>query len=406
MAPRTEGYKKNGDVIMDTQIPVPEDDEISLLDLATALGEEKQTLLGIPALTTLVAMVYALTLTPIYTAKTIILPPQQQQSGASAALASLGALAAAGIKSPDEMYVAFFKSQTLQDDLIARLKLKDYFESETQDGARKALEGAAKISSDKKSGLMTIEVDDKDPVFAARLANAHVEALSRLMGRLAVTEAQQRRAFFELQIKKTQEALTMADSSFRTLSAQGGLPITEVLAQVSVTASATLRGQIAAKEVELSALRQFATAQNPEMQRIASELSALRGQLAKMEEGGGRVRPVSNEGRAAVVALRDVKTQQAILEVLVKQYEMARVDEAREGPLLQQIDIAQAPERKSKPKRAQIVLLAGVAGLFLGVLIAFIRRAIRKAGANPESAGQMAALKAAWTTGWPSLGRR
>jgi len=411
MAPRTDGYKKNGDVLMDTQIPVPEDDEISLLDLATALGEEKQTLLGIPALTTLVAMVYALTLTPIYTAKTIILPPQQQQSGASAALASLGALsgmagAAAGIKSPDEMYVAFFKSQTLQDDLIARLKLKDYFESETQDGARKALEGAAKISSDKKSGLMTIEVDDKDPVFAARLANAHVEALSRLMGRLAVTEAQQRRAFFELQIKKTQEALTMADSSFRTLSAQGGLPITEVLAQVSVTASATLRGQIAAKEVELSALRQFATAQNPEMQRIASELSALRGQLAKMEEGGGRVRPVSNEGRAAVVALRDVKTQQAILEVLVKQYEMARVDEAREGPLLQQIDIAQAPERKSKPKRAQIVLLAGVAGLFLGVLIAFIRRAIRKAGANPESAGQMAALKAAWTTGWPSLGRR
>jgi tyrosine-protein kinase Etk/Wzc len=362
-------------------------------------------------ITTTLALVYALVATPIYTAKTVILPPQQQQSGASAALASLGALAgmagaAAGVKSPDEMYVAFFKSHTLQDDLIARFKLKDYFESETQEGARKALEGAAKISSDKKSGLMTIEVDDKDPVFAAKLANAHVEALSRLMGKLAVTEAQQRRAFFELQIQKTQAALVGADTRFRTLNAKGGLPVTDVLAQVSVTASATLRGQIAAKEVELSALRQFATTQNPEMQRIASELSALRGQLAKMEGGGGHVGAASVDGQAAIVALRDVKTQQAVLEVLVKQYEMARVDEAREGPLLQQIDVAQAPEKKTKPKRAMIVMLAGIAGLFLGVMVAFIRRAVRKAGNNPESAGQMAALKAAWTTGWPGFGRR
>lgn len=382
-------------------IDSPEDDEISLIDLATALGEEKQTLFGIPTVTTLLAIVYALVATPIYTAKTVILPPQQQQSGA----ASMGALAgmagaAAGIKSPDEMYIAFFKTQLLQDDLIARLKLDAHYESKTRDGARLALTGAAKIASDKKSGFITIEVDDKDPKFAATLANAHVDALRRMLATLAVTEAQQRRLFFEQQIKKTQEALTTADSRFRTLSAQGGLPVTDVLAQVSVTASATLRGQIAAKEVELSALRQFATAQNPDMQLIASELSALRAQLAKIESGGGTASTASSTGQAAVVALRDVKTQQAVLEVLVKQYEMARVDEAREGPLLQQVDVAQAPEQKSKPKRAQIVLLAGVAGLFLGVLVAFIRRALRRAGASPESAGQMAALKRAWTTGW------
>jgi len=391
------------------QPELPEDDEISLLDLATTLGEEKQTLFGIPVITTTLAIAYALVLTPIYTAKTVILPPQQQQSGASAALASLGALAgmagaAAGVKSPDEMYVAFFKSHSLQDDLIARLKLKEYYESETQDGARKALEGAAKISSDKKSGLITIEVDDKDPKFAATLANAHVDALRRLMDKLAVSEAQQRRVFFELQIKKTQEALASADANFRNLSAKGGLPVTDVLAQVSVTASATLRGQIAAKEVELSALRQFATAQNPDMQRIASELSAMRGQLARIESGGGQASAASTTGQAAVVALRDVKTQQAILEVLVKQYEMARVDEAREGPLLQQVDVAQAPEKKSKPKRAMIVVLAGAAGLFLGVLLAFIRRALKNAAKNPESAQQMVALKRAWTTGW-KLGR-
>jgi len=221
-----------------------------------------------------------------------------------------------------------------------------------------------------------------------------------MIGKLAVTEAQQRRVFFEAQIQKTQAALDGADANFRNLNAKGGLPVTDVLAQVSVTASATLRGQIAAKEVELSALRQFATSQNPDMQRIAGELSALRAQLAKIESGGGQTSRVSATGQAAVVALRDVKTQQAILEVLVKQYEMARVDEAREGPLLQQVDVAQAPEHKSKPKRAQIVVLAGVAGLFLGVLVAFIRRAVRKAGENPDSAERMAALRRAWTTGW------
>lgn len=388
-----------------TTLPPAEDDEISLLDLATTLGEEKAVLFGIPAATSTLAIIYALFTTPIYTAKTVILPPQQQQSGAASMLASMGALAgmagaAAGVKSPDEMYVAFFKTNLLQDDLITRFKLDAHYESKTREGTRLALTGAAKISSDKKTGLISIEVDDKDPKFAATLANAHVDALRRMLGTLAVTEAQQRRLFFEQQIKKTQDALATADTSFRTLSAKGGLPVTDVLAQVSVTASATIRGQIAAKEVELSALRQFATAQNPDMQRIASELSALRAQLARIESGGGTASTASAAGQAAVVALRDVKTQQAILETLVKQYELARVDEAREGPLLQQIDVAQPPEKKSKPKRAQIVLLAGVAGLFLGVLAAFVRRALRRASESPESAGRMAALKQAWTTGW------
>jgi uncharacterized protein involved in exopolysaccharide biosynthesis len=390
---------------MNDSTPLPEDDEISLIDLATALGEEKQTLFGIPAITTTLAIVYALLAPPIYSAKTVILPPQQQQSTAASMLASMGALAglagaASGIKSPDEMYIAFFKSQSLQNDLIARLNLKTHYESESQDNARKSLEGAAKISSDKKSGLISIEIEDKDPKFAAALANAHVEALSRMLGKLAVTEAQQRRMFFEDQIHKTQIALNAADSNFRNLSAKGGLPVTDVLAQVSITASATLRGQIAAKEVELSALRQFATAQNPDMQRIASALAALRGQLSQLESGGSQTSHISKTGQEAIVALRDVKTQQAVLEVLVKQYEMARVDEAREGPLLQQIDVAQPPERKSKPKRALIVVLAGLAGLFLGVLIAFIRRALRKASENSDSASQMAALKRAWSTGW------
>ena len=289
-----------------------EDDEINLLELATALGEEKHLLFGIPTVTTLAAIVYALTVTPIYTAKTVLLPPQQQQSGAAAMLASMGALAgvagaAAGVKSPDDMYLAFLKSNTVKDDLIKQLNLTQHYKSKTQDDARKALDGAANISTDKKSGLMTIAVDDEDPAFAAELANAHIGALSRFMEKLAVTEAQQRRVYFEQQVKNTQQALMQAESNFRAYSAKGGLPVTDVLAQVSVTASATLRGQIAAKEVELSAMRQFATDQNPEMQIAASQLAALRSQLSKVEEGGGRSSPITPDGQAAINALRDVR---------------------------------------------------------------------------------------------------
>lgn len=388
----------------DTQPTLPEDDEISLLDLATALGEEKQILFGIPALTSLLAIVYALAATPIYTAKTVILPPQQQ-SGAAAALASLGALAgmagaAAGVKSPDEMYAAFLRSRSLQDDLIQRLKLKEHYGAETLDGTRRALEGAAKLAGDKKSGLITIEVDDKDPAFAAKLANGHVEALHNLLDRLAVSEAQQRRVFFEQQIKKTQTRLADAEQAFHASREKGGMLVTDVLAEISVRTSAELRGQIAATEVELAALHRFATSENPEVQRITSTLAALRAQLAQVEQGSGQARAVNRAGQAAVSAFRDVKTQQAILEVLVKQYEMARVDEAREGPLLQQVDIATPPEKKSKPKRAMIVVMAGVAGLFLGVLAAFTRRALRRAGEDPQSADRLVALRQAWTTGW------
>lgn len=376
----------------------PEDDEISLIDLAIALGEEKKTLFAVPAITTTIAMVVSLLMTPIFTAKTVMMPPQQQQSGAASALASLGALAglaggAAGIKSPDEMYVAFMQSEGFQNAVIKRLNLQERYDEKTLIDTRKELKEKVKISPDKKSGLITIEADDKDPAFAAQLANIHVEELRNLLGRLAVTDAQQRRVFYEQQIKKVQEELAAAEQSFKQAKEKSGMQVTAVLAESGVRASAELRGQIAAREVQLQAMGRFATAQNPDMQRISSELSAMRGQLSKLEQGGGGDVQGSPNQQQAVKSYRDVKVQEAMLEVLIKQYELARVDEAKEGPLLQQVDVATAPERKSKPKRVVIVLMSTLAGLFLGVLVAFVRRALFKTNAYSP---QMALLKQAW----------
>jgi len=384
-------------------VPKPDEDEISLLDLATALGEEKATLFAIPFITTMVAVVVSLMMTPIFTAKTVVMPPQQQQSGAAAALASLGGLAglagaAGGIKSPDEMYVAFLGSVGMQNRIIAELKLQERYEAKTLSDTRKALKEQMRISSDKKSGLLSIEADDKDPAFAAELANRHVVELRAMLGRLAVTEAQQRRQFYEQQIQQTQDKLSLAEVAFRAAKEKSGMQVTSVLAETGVRASAELRGQIAAREVQLQAMSRFATAQNPDTQRIASELSALRAQLNKAEQGSGESKAAASPlHQEAVKSYRDVKVQEAMLEVLIRQYELARVDEAKEGPLIQQVDVAMPAERKSKPKRAQIVLVAAFAGLFLGVLVAFVRRALKKAQSDPASAGQWLALKKAWS---------
>jgi len=380
-----------------------QDDEISLVDLLTILGHQKKVLFALPVLTTLLALVYALLATPIYTAKTLILLPQQQQSGAGAALAQIAALpGAAGLvggagRMSDEMYMAFLKSSSLLDDLNARLKLKEHYDAKTTIAARKRLSAATTLTSDKKSGLMTVEVDDKSPEFAAQIANGYVSALHTLLGRLAITEAQQRRLFFEQQIAKTTADLTKAEDSFRLMREKGGMQTSEVLAEVSIKSSAELRAKIAAREVELSALRQFATSENPEMQRIASTLSALRTQLAIVEKGSADSKVLTESGQEAVRAFREVKTRQAILDTMTKQFELAKVDEARDGPVIQQLDVAEVPLLKSKPKRAFIVVIGGLVGLFLGIVAAFVRHAIQRASYDPTSANRYAQIKSAWS---------
>jgi uncharacterized protein involved in exopolysaccharide biosynthesis len=380
-----------------------DDDEISLIDLAIALGEEKKTLFAVPLFTTSVAIVVSLIMTPVFTAKTLMMPPQQQQSSAASALASLGALAglaggAAGVKSPDEMYIAFMGSESLQNSIIKKMNLQTRYEAKTLTDTRADLKDAVKITSDKKSGLISIEATDKDPVFAAQLANLYIDELHNLLGRLAVTDAQQRRVFYEDQIKKTQADLVNAESRFRLANEKSGMQMTSILAETSLRANAEMRGQIAAKEVQLQAMSRFETTQNPDVQKLTSEMSALRQQLSKLESGSGNttsaVNPMQQE---ASQAYRDIKVQQAMLEVLIKQYEIARVDEAKEGPLVQQVDPATPPERRSKPKRSLIVLVSALGGLFLGVLAAFVRRSIKKAATDPESSQLMLQLREAWS---------
>lgn len=386
-----------------------DDDEISLVELATTLGEEKKLVFGLPFVVGVAAIVVSLFLTPIFTAKTTLLPPQNSGGGgAAAALASLGGLAGlAGISTGGttaDTVIAMLQSRSAKDQIIDQFNLVEYYEAELREDVYKTLGEVVRVSSDKKSNLITVEVDDKDPELAAKMANAYYEVLKSLMTRVAVTEAQQRRQFFEDQFAKAKEELSNAEVKLKETQERTGLVELKSQAEVTIEAVARLRAEIAQREVQLSAMRTFATPENSDYRRVVAELNGLRAELKKLDKGGtgGELGLVSagnlpEQGLEYVRALREVKYQEAVFEIMAKQFELAKVDEAKDGGNVQQLDVATVPERKSKPKRALIVVLSVLAAGFLAVLLAFVRAAMRKAAADENSHQGFQALKKAWS---------
>ncbi|HEY8101582.1 MAG TPA: GNVR domain-containing protein [Burkholderiaceae bacterium] len=379
------------------------EDGVSLIDVITAIGEEKRTIFGFAIFFTLIGLIVSLSLPNVFTAKTTFLPPQQNQSGAASALASLGGLAglaggSLGIKSPDELYVAFLQSDTLQNNLIQQFKLQSLYEKKTLGDTRKVLKANVKTIADKKSGIVSIEVDDSSPILAAQIANAYVEELRKLLDRLAVTDAQQRRVFFEKLIAKTKDALALAELESKKAQETSGVVSLDAQTAAAIKASAELRAQIALREVQIRAMSSYATSQNADVQRLVAELAGLRAELEKLEHGTGQDKGSDKSvgALANLRAFREVKYQEAVLDTLVKQYELARVEEAKEGPLIQQVDVAVPPEKKSKPNRSIIVIMAMFGGLMIGLIVAFMRRRLKMAITDPALAENIRIMFEAW----------
>lgn len=378
------------------------DDEISLLDLLQVIVENLRLLVFGPLLVGLFALGVAFILPPVFTAKAVFLPPQQQQSAAASMLASLGSLGglagAAGLKNPTDQYVAFLKSNTIKDALIDRFKLIQRFEVRLRSDARLQLDSIVRISAG-KDGLMSIEVDDKDPRFASALANAYIEELRVLLSKLAVTEAQQRRVFFEKQLNQTRENLAKAEALLRSTGVSDRALKSNPAS--AVAAVAALKAQVTAQEVKLGAMRGYLADSSPEFKLALAELASLRSQLTKLEQddsGPGKSADVDYVNR-----YRDFKYHETLFELFAKQYEIARVDEAREGAVIQVLDSAQVPERKSKPKRALIAVIATLAAGFALLLFVFLRQAYRNASRSNDNAAKIESLTRAWSR---AIGRR
>ncbi len=393
--------------------PMPSDDPdsaVTLADLLTWIGQGKRLIFGTTVVAALVAITFALWQTPMYTARSTLLAPQQQGGGSMAALAALGPLAGLGgglvPKSPDELYVALLRSDSVQRALAQRFDLMARYKQQSYEALRKAMPNHIRIVSDRKSGLINVEVDDEDPKFAAELANAHTAEVTKVLGRLAVSEAQLRRTFFEKQLKDTKEALIAAEQDLRRVQESSGLIALDKQAEALIGGAAQVRAQISEREVQLKVLRGSATDQNPDVIRLASELRALRSELARMDstQGGNAGSavdlPVGRLPEASigyVRARRELKLQETLLEGMVRQFELAKLDEAKEGPVLQQVDVALPPDRKSKPARALIVLGATLFALLASTASVIARRYNALARAHdPELAASWQGVARAW----------
>ena len=309
-----------------------------------------------------VAFGITMLIAPTFTARTIIMPPQQAQSGAASALASLGALASlaggAGMRSSGDQYVALMQSNTVSNRLIDQFKLMEAYDADFRVDARKELVANVRIVLGKKDGLITVDVDDTNPKRAADIANSYVDELRRVSGTLAVTEAQQRRVFFERQLQMSRDRLVQAQQALQASGFNPGALKAEPKA--AAEAYARLKAETTAIEVRLQVLRGSLADDTPEVRQQQAALSALRGQLAKVEQAGD-----ATGGPDYVGKYREFKYQETLFELYARQFELARVDESREGALIQVVDAATVPERKSKPRRAVIAASTALAAALL-----------------------------------------
>lgn len=340
----------------------PRVDDPPIVALGLILLRRLRLLILLPLLVGSVTLGVSFLIPPTFTAVTLLLPPQQQSSAASALLGSLGGVAGAlgsglsGIKNPTEQWIGLLKSRSVADALVTRFKLRELYEADYQFQARDGLAARTAVTSG-KDGMIELRVDDRSPQRAAQIAAAYVEELQRLVDTLAVTEAAQRRLFFQKRLDEAKAGLIKAETALRE-SGVGG-DVVKTSPGAAVTQLAQVQAAVAAQEVRISVMRGSMTESNPELRQATLQLASLREQLRKLERDGP-AGASGNESTQYVARYREFKYFETLFDLFAKQYEIARVDEARDGGLIQVVDAAQVPEYKSRPKRAMMAALAGM----------------------------------------------
>jgi tyrosine-protein kinase Etk/Wzc len=368
--------------------------EIDLLDLLIVLARRKKLIVWATVGSAVIAAIISLLIPNRYTATATILPPQQTQSTATmlmnqlagSGLGSLAAMAGGGLglKNPNDLYIGMLKSHTVEDRLIQQFGFQHIYSDKRLSDTRNDLEKYSDISSG-KDGMIAISFEDKDPKRAAAVANSYVDELRDLTQHLAVTEASQRRLFFEEQVQQAKDDLANAEIALKDTQQKTGMIQLDSQAKAVIEAIGTLRGQIAAKEVQLQAMRSFATDQNPDYVVAEQQLAGLQAQLGKLEkqQPSDSSDPLMATSKVPGVALeyvrrvREVKYREAVFEALAKQYEAAKLDEAKEAAIIQVVDPATPPDRKSSPKRMLIVLAGGLLGLVIALFYVFGSEALQ-----------------------------
>lgn len=388
--------------------------EVSLLDITVLLVQNKRFILRFVLGAIVIAVAIALLLPVTYEATVVLLPPAQNSTMASSLLGQLGSLGSLGslsslagglgIKTPAEMYVSLLKSRTVEDATIQRFSLMKEYRLKRISDTRKEFERRTNVVAGPKDGLIRITLEDRDAKRAAELANGYVEEFRKLSASLAITEAARRRLFFDQQLQDEKEKLTQAEEAMRRTQQSTGVLQIDSQARALIESTAMLRAQVAAKRVQIQGMRSFATEDNPELVLAKQQLAALESQLEQLagsqNDTGSDI--VLSKGRVTGAGLeylrryRELKYHETVFELLAKELEIAKLDEAREGELVQIVDPAIPPDKKSSPHRTIIVIVMTFFSFFLAVFWIVVRRGLERSFSVPENRQRLEAIKHYW----------
>jgi uncharacterized protein involved in exopolysaccharide biosynthesis len=387
------------------------EDRISVLDLLILFFERKLTIFSITAGFTLAAIVVSLLWPKSYTATVTLLPPDQsssletmmaaQMGGAIGSLASMAG-SSLGLKNPNDMYVSLLRGQTVEDAMVQRYNLMQQYHQEYVSTARRVLNGRTTIDSGLKDGLIHISVEDGDPHRAAELANGFVEQFRNLSEHLAISAAGRRRLFFERQLQQSEEKMAAAEDALKEMQQKSGLIEINSQSRALIESAAGLQAQISAKEVEIQSIETFATGENAQLIQAKGELASLQTQLAKL--GGKSADPdsliipkgaVSADNLEYLRKLRNVKFSEEVYMIIDRQYELAKLDEAKEGPLVQVVDPALPPDARSSPKRGLTVVVTTFFGFWFALFFVYGQYSWQRWKLDPRFASKISRLHAA-----------
>lgn len=379
-----------------------------LIEVLTVFARHKKLIGAAAAIGMMLGVALSFVLPVKYTTTTKIMTPQQTQSaaammmnqlaGSASGLMSSSAGAALGLRNSNDLYIGILKSRTISDGIIQQFGLQDVYRARDLDSARKSLAEATSILAE-KSGMIAISVTDGDRVRSAQLASAYTEQLRFLTKNLAVTEASQRRLFYEEQLKNAKDNLVSAEFQLRQVQAKKGLIQPDTQGKAMISELAELDAQIAAKQVELQARRSFSTERNPDVQLLESQLESMRQEKAKLERQNPTpgnatmgLQDLAGSSLDYLNAAHELQYRQTLFDLLIRQYDGARLDEAKDAAIIQIVDAPVPPEQRSSPHRTVITLLFTILGAASVCAYLFLAEILRN---NPLLTAACAAFKSA-----------
>jgi tyrosine-protein kinase Etk/Wzc len=395
--------------------PYPAEPEVSLLDTVILLLEHKRFIGRFVLCAAVLGTVVAFLLPVRYEGKVVLLPPAQNSSIGSALIGQLGNLGALGslaslaggglgLKNPADMYVSLLTSRTVEDAMIHRFGLMQEYHEKRMADTRKELEHRTTATAGIKDGLIRLTIEDRDPRRAAELANGYVEEFRKLSETLAITEAARRRLFFQQQVEESKNRLTTAEDAMTKTEQTTGVVEIGSQARALIESAAILRAQVAAKQVQIEGMRSFAAEDNPELVLAKQELAALQSQLQRIagsdQDPGSDLNlskgRVTQAGMEYVRRFRDLKYQETVYELLAKEFEIAKLDEAREGSIIQVVDAAVPPDKRSSPHRVLVIIGSTILSVFVAVFWVVLRRRFALASELPENRHRIGLMQDLW----------